>query len=360
MVFNFKIHLLLKNELKTLFLRRNKKDGMTESDDNQLFNSSQPTREASFQPSIEPQGNFSPFIVLAMCLGMFVVGNLIASSLMMWLSLQVEGKDLETLLKTIGENSPIKTRNFMRVIMLLNHLFSFIIPSILTVFIVYKSNISKYFRFNSLVSGRQVFWGFVWLLVSVPLVQFAFQLNKSLPLPEWMITMEDSTNKILETIISKESPYEILVNIFIIAILPGIGEELMFRGLIQQQMGRILKNEHLTVWISAAFFSAIHMQFQGFLARMILGALLGYLLVWTRTLWVPIIVHFLNNGLQIVALYAMNIKPDEMNKIEQGDKIHWSVAMISLMFVLMIGKYIRENIGGLTPIFKDEPKSDIT
>ena len=108
-------------------------------------------------------------------------------------------------------------------------------------------------------------------------------------------------------------------------------------------MGRLFKDEHVQVWISAAIFSAIHMQFQGFLASMILGALLGYLLVWTRSFWIPMIVHFLNNGLQVVAIYVMNVKPSEIDKIGQVDKIHWTVAGVSLMLVFALGKYIRES-----------------
>lgn len=317
---------------------------MTELDDNQLLDKKPFSQEYSSSPNVEPEKATSPILVLAMGMGFFVVGNLIGGLIMTGLSLQIEGQAFDEVLKNIGENSPAHTRNFMRGIMLLNHLFSFIIPALLTVWLVYKKNLSRYFRLTTPASMNAIIWGFILLIVSSPFVQWAYQINKSLPLPKWMVEMENSTGKILETIITKESPYEVLINLFLIAILPAIGEELMFRGLIQQQLGRLFKNDHVTVWVSAAFFSAIHMQFEGFLARMILGALLGYLLIWTRNLWVPMIVHFFNNGLQVMALYAMNIKPSEMNAIEQGDKIHWTMGIASLMLMLIVSKYIRENI----------------
>ena len=286
--------------------------------------------------------NLSPLTVLAIAFGMFILGNIIGSGLMMALA-KMEGLDFQTVLKNLTENSPVGTRNFMRMVMLINHLFSFIIPASLTAWIAYKNNIFKALRLQKFPKLSIIGLGFLMLVVSIPLVQYAYQVNKMIPLPQWMMDMENSTGNILEAIIAKENFYEIIVNVLLIAVIPGIGEELMFRGIVQQQFGRLLKNEHITVWLSAAFFSAIHMQFEGFLARMILGALLGYLLIWTRSLWVPMIVHFLNNGLQVIAIYAMNIKPSDMQKIEEGDKMHWTMGLASLMLVIMIGKYIRDH-----------------
>jgi hypothetical protein len=253
-----------------------------------------------------------------------------------------QGVDFQTLLKGLSEDTPIGTRNFMRGILFLNHLFTFIIPAVLTGFVAYKRGWLSYFKLNKKPQLKYILLGLIWLVFSVPVVQYAYQINKALPLPSWMLEMESSTAGMLEAIIAKENFYEIIINVFLIAVIPGIGEEMAFRGVLQQQLGRWFKNEHVMVWLSAAIFSAIHMQFQGFLARMILGALLGYLLVWTRNLWVPAIVHFLNNGLQVVALYALNIKPSEAEQLGGADKIHWTIAGASLMIAIMIGKYIKE------------------
>ncbi len=319
---------------------------MNEISDNQpleeLSNVAGKFQGATFGSELMPKPEVSPFVVLIICIAMFIAGNIVGSALMLGLA-QLNGLDFQAVLKSLNENSPIGTRNFMRAVMFINHFFSFILPSLATGWIIYKSQIWKAFRLTKFPILPVVGLGIVWLLVSVPLVQYAYQVNKMIPLPDWMMDMENSTGNILEAIISKENFYEVIINVLLIAVIPAIGEELMFRGMIQQQIGRILNNEHLTVWISAAFFSAIHMQFQGFFARMILGALLGYLLIWSRSLWVPMIVHFLNNGIQVLALYMMNIKPSEMDKLGESDKIHWTMGMASLMLVIMLGKYIREN-----------------
>jgi uncharacterized protein len=289
----------------------------------------------------QDESPLSPMAVIAICFGLFLAGNLLAGGLMIGIG-KAYGIDATTLLKGLSENTPVGSRNFMRMVLFLNHVFSFIIPALATAYIAYKNRLWSYFKLDKYPSLGLIGLAFLWLIVSAPFVQYSYQINKMIPLPEWMMQMENSTSGMLQAIIAKENFYEIIVNVFLIGVIPGIGEELMFRGVIQQQLGRIFKDEHFQVWFSALIFSAIHMQFQGFLARMILGALLGYLLVWTRSLWVPMIVHFLNNSLQIIGLYVMNVKPSEMDKLNQGDKIHWTVAGIFLMGTLALGKYIRD------------------
>jgi uncharacterized protein len=315
-----------------------------------------------FTPFERP--TMSPFVVLGLCLGMFVIGNIISSGFMFaWAA--AYGMDFQEVLKGLSENTPVGTRNFMRGVLFLNHLFSFIIPALATAWLVYKSKWLSYFELKSLPRLNVILIAFAWLIVCTPFVQYAYYLNKMLPLPAWMIEAENATAGMLEAIISKESFYEIILNVCLIAVIPGIGEELMFRGIVQKQIGRLLTNEHVQVWVSAAIFSGIHMQFQGFFARMILGAVLGYLYIWTRNLWVPMIVHFLNNGLQVIGLYAFNIKASEMDKFGDVSKIHWAASafwgMASLIGAVYLGNYIRktyylnpQNTEGVVGMMNDE------
>ncbi|MCK5209782.1 MAG: CPBP family intramembrane metalloprotease, partial [Cyclobacteriaceae bacterium] len=94
-----------------------------------------------------------------------------------------------------------------------------------------------------------------------------------------------------------------ILAIIVIAVIPGVGEELLFRGFIQNILKRIFKNDHIAIWVAAILFSAIHFQFYGFIPRMLLGALFGYLYVWTGNLLIPIVAHFLNNSISLFALY---------------------------------------------------------
>ena len=291
--------------------------------------------------SFRPNSEYSPLAVLAICFAFFVVGNIIGSGLMIAMA-KANGMDLASIISSVNENSPVGTRNFMRATLLLNHVFSFILPALATVIFVYKKLWVNYLRLDKRPFVESVLFGIAWFVVSIPFIQFAYQLNQKLPLPQWMLNLENDTSNLLEGIIAQNNYYEIVINIFLIGVIPAIGEEMMFRGIIQQQIGRLLKNEHVVVWVSAAIFSAIHMQFQGFFARMLLGSLLGYMFVWTKSLWVPMVLHLLNNGLQVIGIYALGIKPSEMDKMTDADKMPWWLGLISLFLAIRLGVYIQK------------------
>ena len=147
---------------------------------------------------------------------------------------------------------------------------------------------------------------FIILLASMPFISLVAELNQMLSLPEWMNgieawmqNLEQSAEKTTELLLSGESIVDFLSNLFFIALVAAVAEEVFFRGVLQQLLIKQFKNEHVGVWLGAIIFSMMHLQFYGFLPRVILGALLGYLFLWTRNLWIPILIHFLNNALVV-------------------------------------------------------------
>lgn len=303
-----------------------------------------PQYETDVQPShhsLRPKHAYSPIAVMAICFAFFVVGNVIGSLIMLGMA-AANGMDFREVLSSVDANSPIGTRNFMRATLFLNHLFSFILPALATAIFAYKKLWVNYLQLDKKPRFESILLGATWFVVSIPFVQFAYQLNQKLPLPQWMLNLENDTSHLLEAIIAQNNFYEIIINVLLIGVIPAIGEEMIFRGVIQQQIGRLLKNEHVVVWLSAAIFSAIHMQFQGFFARMLLGALLGYLFIWTKNLWVPMTLHLLNNGLQVIGIYALGIKPSEMDKMTDADKMPWWLGILSLIAAVGLGVYIQK------------------
>jgi membrane protease YdiL (CAAX protease family) len=181
------------------------------------------------------------------------------------------------------------------------------------------------------------------MLSVFPVAQFTYWLNQQIPLPEWADTMEQKASGMLEGLMVMDSPWEFLFNLLVMAVLPAVGEELMFRGIIQQKMEEQTKNGHLAIWITAVIFSAIHFQFEGFLARMVLGAALGYLFFWTRNLWIPIAAHFLTNALQVFVRYAFADKMAEMQaEAEEAGNIPWASALMGLFLVFLVGHYLQQ------------------
>lgn len=119
----------------------------------------------------------------------------------------------------------------------------------------------------------------------------------------WARGREDTAAELTEFLTNFESTGELILALFIIAVLPAVGEELVFRGLIQNEMYRGTKNIHVAIWISAIMFSAIHFQFFGFVPRLLLGALFGYIYYWSGNLTLAILAHFVNNAVSVMALY---------------------------------------------------------
>src|SRR5690606_9164914 len=99
------------------------------------------------------------------------------------------------------------------------------------------------------------------------------------------------------------SHLQMVLAFVVVVVLPAIGEEIVFRGMIQNDFYRATRNAHLSIWITAILFSAIHLQFYGFFPRMFLGALFGYLYFWSGNLWMPVLAHFVNNGFTLISLY---------------------------------------------------------
>lgn len=127
--------------------------------------------------------------------------------------------------------------------------------------------------------------------------------NNLITLPESMADLEqffketkESSEKTLKLLFQDKSISSLLINILIIAVIPGIVEELYFRGCLQRSLNLASRNIHVAIWITAIIFSLLHFQLAGLFPRIILGAVLGYIYAWTRNIWVPIIVHIIHNA----------------------------------------------------------------
>jgi len=146
------------------------------------------------------------------------------------------------------------------------------------------------------------------LFLIIPLVDLTTYINLKLQLPEfmapvenWMRATEDSAAKLIEKMLSEEGILPFITNIFNIGVMAGVTEELLFRGTLLSIIRKRIKNPHIAIWMVAMIFSAIHLQFYGFIPRMILGAVLGYMLYWSHSIWVPVLAHFLNNTIIVIA-----------------------------------------------------------
>ena len=186
------------------------------------------------------------------------------------------------------------------------------------------------------------------MICAVPAINLLADLNSRITLPEsmaaWeakMKSMEAAAAALTERFLQVDNLGGLIINLGLMALLPALSEELSFRGILQQLLSNSPKDgltaqRSIAVWITAIIFSAIHMQFYGFIPRMLMGAMFGYVFVWTGSLWVPIVMHFTNNALAVIVYYIVaNSQELTANNQNIADTIGagdtWWLGVISLI-----------------------------
>ena len=184
------------------------------------------------------------------------------------------------------------------------------------------------------------------MLLALPIINFFADINSKMNLPDflsgvenWMRDKEVTAEELTKIFVYTENFPGFLLNLFMIAILPAIGEELIFRGVIQKLFTEAFNNVHWGVIIASILFSAFHLQFYGFIPRMLLGLFLGYLFVWSKNIWIPIFAHFVNNGAAVTAYYLLDEETVTKNLEEVGttaDTLIYTLLSIIVVSILIM------------------------
>ena len=219
----------------------------------------------------------------------------------------------------------------------------FVLPAVL--FSRWQTGDERYLRLLPTVRMEAVVLAVLITVALLPLMSGLGLWNQSLELPAafqgleaTMRQMETEALELTVAFLQMRSPFDFLLNLFVIAILPALGEELLFRGCLQPVLQRLTNSPHLGIWLAAAVFSFIHFQFYGFLPRLLLGALFGYLFYWSGNLWYPMIAHFLNNGLQVALVYVGVLSVENMDAPEQALPV-LAVAASAVVGLLLSRQY---------------------
>lgn len=146
------------------------------------------------------------------------------------------------------------------------------------------------------------------LISLIPFINYLGYLNSKISFPQWVFDAEEKNKGITELFLSNNNWYQFIYSAIIVAIIPGIGEELLFRRVIQHYLQKWFSNHHAAIWLAAILFSALHMQFLGFFPRLFLGAFLGYLYYHSENIVLPILCHFANNFLALIAAFFIEEK----------------------------------------------------
>jgi membrane protease YdiL (CAAX protease family) len=252
---------------------------------------------------------------------------------------------------TLDELNNPESLRFLKYFQVVQSIGVFIVPPFILGWL-FHGKVTEYLYLDKTVTFTSVFLVLVLSFAASPFINFIGEINANMQFPEWlsgietwMKDAEDKAAELTEAFLKVDTMGGLLFNIFMIAFLPAIGEELLFRGVIQRIFTNWTKNHHWGIWISAILFSALHMQFYGFIPRMLLGVMFGYLLVWSGSIWLPIIAHFINNGVAVVLMYLIdkNMLNPELEEIGSTSDSYYLAAVSAVLIIVFMLMIKRQN-----------------
>jgi hypothetical protein len=230
--------------------------------------------------------------------------------------------------------------------------FLFLVPALIAAWL-FNVNGRHYLKSDKKPRGITLFLVLCTLIMAIPIMNMLSLFNSEMDLPGWLDpvenkikALEETAGRLTELFLAGGNGMDLAVNIVMIALLPALGEEFLFRGLLQGLFIEWTRNKHAGIWIAAFLFSFIHFQFYGFLPRFLLGLYFGYLLVWSSSIWVPVTGHFINNGFAVIYYHYSNRPMGEtnMDKLGTGSNSHFALYLSMLLTALLVGyTYLNEN-----------------
>jgi len=176
----------------------------------------------------------------------------------------------------------------------------FLVPAFLYAVFTFRGRYGHFLGLKAAQKQNMYVLAILCLLLSMPAVFWLGALNEQIDLPEWMTSLEQSSAEQMKAFLHVSKPMDVVINVIVIALLPAFCEEIFFRGAMQRIMIHLTRNAWAGIIITAILFSALHLQFAGFLPRMFLGTVLGMLYWYSGSLWTSIAAHFVYNGVQVV------------------------------------------------------------
>ena len=183
-------------------------------------------------------------------------------------------------------------------------------------------------------------------LFILPVIAGLGHLNEQITLPEsmqqietWMRNMEEASKAAIQMLTAHSTIPILLLNIVVMALFPAIFEEFLFRGTLQPFFTKWFANKHVAIIVTAFIFSAIHFQFYGFIPRFLLGIYLGYLFVWSQSLWLPIIAHLMHNAVSLIFDYGAQRRGIDLEAIDPSQIPEFYPVVLFCAFCVGVGVY---------------------
>ena len=218
-------------------------------------------------------------------------------------------------------------------------LIAFLVPSFAVAFFT-NGRIAKNMGFKCIKSIRLVYLVLLLSFVGLLLSGSAASLTEKIPVPTnfkaWATGLENTYKQAMLAMTKMNSIGDLLFNIVAVALIPALVEELFFRGALQKTIKNWSGHAVISIVITAIIFSAFHFSYFGFLSRMALGILLGLIYEYTKTIWLPALLHFINNGIAVIALYSVRGDQHKIDKVmDENLPIYWGVIALAMVTYLL-------------------------
>lgn len=243
--------------------------------------------------------------------------------------------------------------NMMRLLQFISAIGTFLLPSLGLAWLC-GHRIKEYLSIGKSPKIPLLVYTFFSMLLLSPTINLLGLLNQQMVLPDflapienWMRVQEETAEKLTEIMLSGDGFFVLLINLIVIAVTAGITEEFLFRGSLQRIIGRWTSNHHIIIWTAAFLFSAFHMQFFGFIPRLLLGAYFGYLLYWGKNIWIPIFAHFTNNAVAVIGMSDNRLKENEYitGDIPAQELLPYSIlAIVTLIAFCWVAIRLKEQL----------------
>jgi len=296
--------------------------------------------------------SLSPFGKLILFFGIILVFAILVSLFGLVVGMLYFDLSLTEISAFVANPVTSQAVSFLKFYQVINQIGIFILPVLVFSFLVSNDSFN-YLTLNKVPRLISILLGGMIIYSILPFNNYIDEFNRQIILPDflsgmedWMFEKESQAKKITEMFLNANTISGLLLNIFIVALVPAIGEELLFRGVLLKLFNNLFKNIHIAVILSAIIFSAIHLQFYGFLPRALLGILLGYLFVFTRSIWVPIFAHFLNNASSVLIYYLHQngyIKVS-MDNFGESTSIVYIIGSLLISIWLLMMIYQKEGV----------------
>lgn len=266
------------------------------------------------------------------------LGNLLAMAAIMALSMTHGGMSFEDIAQLLQHPEAYPhSWWYLMLLQAISHAFTFLIPSVIYWRWSEQHRVEEFVR-RPLPYFLILGVASLAVLSFMPLNSLIIEWNSHLHLPQalfrvesWMRRKEQELAVMTQFLTNFKSIIKLIVATTVMAIVPAIGEEVLFRGIIQRKIFHKIGDMHVSIWLTAVLFSATHLQFLGFFPRVLLGAMFGYMYAWSRNLWTPIIAHFVNNATTLMMVYLANHQLIAMDVENPESSISWVGALVSLV-----------------------------